>query len=471
MKKSMEKRGRLMLGLLGLLVVCVSALSLGRRAEATEDRRNAALVYWRAFALMKEPADKTLGTKVGDIAYGKRPFDESDEALQALINDNRTALQLAREGALLDVCDFQLDHSKGFDMQLPHLSKARSLMRLLLLEGKRFEHLGRWSEAVDNYLAAIRLGTHVATDRTIISSLVSVATIRASASALKDCVARMPSDESALHMIAEALSALPRDTGNWENALRGEEELFDVLVTQLDNLVGVLSRRSVEMKAREQNGKTLADVTSEILNQARKDDAAGYEKEYIDYITLMIGAQMGAVSEEELRDYVPGRLGSDDIRKVAERLIVDDDLLREFRRLPELLERSRAESRSYYDRWIEIIEKPYAKSREMHKALEAGIPEMHLVARLFLPALSKLHKQKAELERLLAITRLATSLAAYKAQNGNYPAQLSDLPGLQPTDPYSGGTFVYERTESGYRLFSAPADGEDRLLLHEVPPS
>ena len=100
---------------------------------------------------------------------------------------------------------------------------------------------------------------------------------------------------------------------------------------------------------------------------------------------------------------------------------------------------------------------------------EEQVASLSGVPRRLLPALHKLHKQKAQLERNLLITHLAAALKAYKCKHGEYPVKLSDLPNALPRDTYTGGPFVYERTDRGCRFLSAVGNGEGPLVLHEVP--
>ena len=75
-------------------------------------------------------------------------------------------------------------------------------------------------------------------------------------------------------------------------------------------------------------------------------------------------------------------------------------------------------------------------------------------------------------EARLELTRLAAALAVYRADHGEYPADLSALvpavlPQL-PTDLYTGKPFVYHRTKDGYLLYSLGDNGTDDGGSHEL---
>ena len=65
----------------------------------------------------------------------------------------------------------------------------------------------------------------------------------------------------------------------------------------------------------------------------------------------------------------------------------------------------------------------------------------------------------------LQITRLAATLAVYRAEHGGYPEKLDDLvPSLLdklPVDLYNAKPFMYKRTDDGYLLYSAGRNGQD----------
>ena len=71
-------------------------------------------------------------------------------------------------------------------------------------------------------------------------------------------------------------------------------------------------------------------------------------------------------------------------------------------------------------------------------------------------------------DAVVDLTRVAAALAAYRATAGAataYPARLDDLVprclDRLPTDPFTGGPFVYDRRGAGYLLYSIGQNGRD----------
>lgn len=78
----------------------------------------------------------------------------------------RRALELYRKGASKEKCQLpyvQLDRISGGEE--PSVGEARPACRLLALEARRLESQKKFGEAVDNYLAAIRIGCHYGNGR------------------------------------------------------------------------------------------------------------------------------------------------------------------------------------------------------------------------------------------------------------------------------------------------------------------
>jgi len=87
------------------------------------------------------------------------------------------ALDMAREATSATRCDFGLDRSRGFELQLPHLMPMRALSRLLSAEAVLAMEDGDWDRATQTIASASRLARHVQGDGIVVSSLVSAATL------------------------------------------------------------------------------------------------------------------------------------------------------------------------------------------------------------------------------------------------------------------------------------------------------
>jgi type II secretory pathway pseudopilin PulG len=84
---------------------------------------------------------------------------------------------------------------------------------------------------------------------------------------------------------------------------------------------------------------------------------------------------------------------------------------------------------------------------------------------LLLPAFQKLHQAADRSEQFNRNQQLAFALAAYRADNGKYPAKLDELAPKYlksvPNDLFSGQPMIYRPTDNGYLLYSIGLNGID----------
>jgi hypothetical protein len=119
---------------------------------------NAALKYWKAFALM--PAlDKDQEKILAE--WNKVPLDAA--ALKILAGSEKSLLYLHR-GAKLRRCDWSPDYDDGMELLLPHLSKARDLARLAALHARHEFEQARRESGVEDAISMLALARHVGSE-------------------------------------------------------------------------------------------------------------------------------------------------------------------------------------------------------------------------------------------------------------------------------------------------------------------
>ena len=87
------------------------------------------------------------------------------------------------------------------------------------------------------------------------------------------------------------------------------------------------------------------------------------------------------------------------------------------------------------------------------------------MSQILLPAMASIPAQEARTRVQVRGTMLSAATEFYRAEHDSYPPSLDDLvpdyiPDL-PEDPFSGESFVYTSTESGYLLYSVGPDMRD----------
>jgi len=140
------------------------------------DAENAAAFYIKGANALHASGD--VGTPWREYDYvQKNPWDPALTGLAKKLDASRAALNYYRQGSTKKLCQLPFNKSPILaGMLLPDLGQARNACRLLAAEARRFESQKKFTEAVDTYLAILRIGSHHAKyGRTLIDHLVGIA--------------------------------------------------------------------------------------------------------------------------------------------------------------------------------------------------------------------------------------------------------------------------------------------------------
>jgi hypothetical protein len=153
------------LGVLALLGFTSGSPSWLGAAETPSP--NAALTYWQAFATMPRLNDHKTGKRVFEASYDEGIVKPIDEELAKYLQmwASRTAIRLLHRAAGISHCDWGLNLSEdGLEVRLGHVDKARPMMRLCLARARYHFEEGRDREGVDDVIATMAMGRHLASD-------------------------------------------------------------------------------------------------------------------------------------------------------------------------------------------------------------------------------------------------------------------------------------------------------------------
>jgi len=246
-----------------LLAACVVVSSV-RAQPASSNSTNAALRYWMAFAVMKDPpADQSTAELLDRVAAGTASWDEAK--LGKILDDNREALDIMRRATTLAFCDWGLEFELGPSTPIAHLAKARALGRLNGIAGTRLASRGQWADAVDVWLAGVRFSQHVARQGTLISLLSARLSLSPSLKSLARAALQPSIDAARRQQIKAVVTAIPDGGFDWADAMRREADVLVVARRQNPNVNAVMpSQARVDMTAneiREERRALLAAVT------------------------------------------------------------------------------------------------------------------------------------------------------------------------------------------------------------------
>jgi hypothetical protein len=111
------------------------------------------------------------------------------------------------------------------------------------------------------------------------------------------------------------------------------------------------------------------------------------------------------------------------------------------------------------NRIVEFLRKPEDTGKMVGKSIG------DVALSLMLPAAAKVQNAYDRCEQMQQNIDVAFALAAYRSDNGRYPARLDDLApkylATIPGDLFSGKPLIYRPTENGYLFYSVGVNGKD----------
>ena len=153
-------------------ITCFAPLAMAASAD-----QNAALRYWRVFAVIGEDDMSLINVDSERYEPERNHAPEGEPVVTSaeLLERHADSIELLMEAAAIPACDFEVDYHHGVEALLPHLSPARRSCQLLILDAQRLMAAGKPDEAVRRVAAAYQLAQHLTGDVTLINSLVSIA--------------------------------------------------------------------------------------------------------------------------------------------------------------------------------------------------------------------------------------------------------------------------------------------------------
>jgi hypothetical protein len=198
----------------------------------SENAQNAALRYWMAFALMRDPpSDAATTDLLASVEAGRAAWNEA--RLAPILDPNGQALETMRRATRLESCDWGLEVELGPYTPIAHLARAGVLARLNTLAGIRSSAAGRTDEAVDRWIAGIRFARHVAEGGSLIASLTARVALRSAFEALERAAGGASLNDAQRQRIRSAVAAVPEDGFAWDQAVRSEQRSLDAYILQI----------------------------------------------------------------------------------------------------------------------------------------------------------------------------------------------------------------------------------------------
>lgn len=189
---------------------------------------NAALQYWRAFAVQP-----TLTEKQQKIAADWQTTAMNGEA-RALIAQSTNALIELHRGAAISSCDWGLHFEDGMNLLLPYLGKARDLARLACLRARKEFEEGDDLAAIQDLADTLCLARHCGQDNIAICVLVQDAIEQNAYDTLTPHLGLL--NQESLKELKQRLESLPAG-GSLKGSAAAEQRLgIDWLIDRVEHV-------------------------------------------------------------------------------------------------------------------------------------------------------------------------------------------------------------------------------------------
>jgi hypothetical protein len=205
------------------LATAIFALSSGHASAGAPAGlgANAALKYWQAFATMPKFTDAEQTRLMSE--HLTMPLDAQ---AREIVSKAEYALRMMHHATVLPHCDWGIDwEADGIEVLLPQMGAARVLSSLACLRARmRFEE-GRRAEALDDIIAATRMGRQVSRDGSLIGVLVGYSIEARMIDALALYLPKL--DPGTIQDLKARLDALPEGGDPATGLLACEEKTLD----------------------------------------------------------------------------------------------------------------------------------------------------------------------------------------------------------------------------------------------------
>jgi hypothetical protein len=277
------------------ILICAVLLVSAEQAFAYPPD-NAAVLYYKAFMLMKEPndAEKKMLRQFcdGNIV--------SSEQIRLCLESNQKAIKEIVTAAQIKNCDWGLDYSEGFAALMPHLAKCREVAYILAADAKISVEKSDYKSALDRYITIHNLGIHVGNDM-LISCLVSRAIGRIANRNIVEILPQMSGNYEMLERLRARLGDVFSRFPTMKGAMEGEAKC-NVNINKKDMLEAIHSSDFA---------KGDQDKVEQVLRQQDNNDFYVRLKEYSQRIISRLGINFDL-------PYPQARQAFDDIYKEVE---------------------------------------------------------------------------------------------------------------------------------------------------------
>ena len=258
---------------------------------------NAAVLYYKAFALYERPDD--IGNALWDYWKGKI---ESNEKIEECIEKNRRIIDIVLDATRIDHCDWGLDYSQGTEVLLPPHHKARDIFALLAAEARMQADRGDYRKALGRCISIYRMARHI-NERPIMCYLVGAAINSATHKyIITRFLSEMPQDIDTLTWLRDELAEFDKRPFSIEPILSWKREVG--IISMSPEKIGNVVRSGLD------DGPFKKKILQKILEADEQffDRNKAYWNEYMDAVQAAFDLPyLGAYSKLKPLDEKPSK--------------------------------------------------------------------------------------------------------------------------------------------------------------------
>ncbi len=198
---------------------------------------NAAVLYYKAFLMLKEPSEE-VKKMMSDLREGTiKPNDQ----IRQCLDENRDVMEFVQTAADVRQCDWGHDMSRGLGVLMPELSKLRLTAFILTAKAQILAEEGEHRAALEKCLTIHKTARHVG-DSLLISYLVSLSLNNLANSRIRDFLSSMPQDLETLVWLKSRIIAVTVDAPSIKVAMTREKEIamHEIRKERIDSLLELM---------------------------------------------------------------------------------------------------------------------------------------------------------------------------------------------------------------------------------------
>ena len=204
---------------------------------------NAAVLYREATAIY---IDGEAADSLRDLRKGKIKLNDK---IREFVEENRSVINIVLDASEMKNCDWELDFSRGFEMEIPHLTSFRKLSYLIVADAKILSESGDYKSALSRCISLYKMARHI-NDKIFISYLVGIGVNAIANDCVIQTMSDMPQDINSLTFLRNQLVEIENIPFSIKPALLQERDVILMYMTKekMADLVGIAEDRAVKKR-------------------------------------------------------------------------------------------------------------------------------------------------------------------------------------------------------------------------------